>query len=289
MNYIKKIEERKSVREFKSREISQEELKTIKEYYNTEIKRLIPEIETELLIMTGDAEKKLEGVAGYLGKSFGAPAYLVLLSETRDHYLMNAGYMGEDLCLKLTEMGLSHCWLTFSDSDALKKALLIDSDKAAATLIACGYGKSENLKKRLDILTPSSLTLFNKRRGHIAPKIAQEALIYLNSWESPVNWEDDSVEPTLDKAFYAASLAPSFLNKQPYRFILQGNRVLLVSMKEEMTSEMDSQLNLGATMLNFAVIAGTQFDSDWTVGKPANLKGLKLPKGCSVVAEYILK
>ena len=288
MNYLERIEERKSIREFKNRDVSEEVLKAVSEYYDNDIKRLIPEIETDLIIMTDDARKGLEGVSGYLGKTFGAPVYLILLSETKDYYLINAGYMGEDLCLKLTELELAHCWLTFDDSDAVKKALSIDSDKAVAAIIACGYGKQESQGKRVDILTPS-FAIFKKRKGHIAPKIAQESLVYLNRWDNPVNWDDYSVDPTLDKAFYAASLAPSFLNKQPYRYILQGHRVLLVSQPEDMTNDIDRQLNLGATMLNFAVIANTQFDSDWSVGKPSNLKGLKLPKGCSVVAEYVLK
>lgn len=288
MNYLEKIEERKSIREFKKRNLSEEVIKELKNYYDTEIQRLIPDIETEFLVFTDDAKSRLEGNAGYLGKSFGAPAYLIILSEPKDHYLMNAGYMGEDLCLKMTEMDIAHCWLTFDDSEDIKRALLIKSDKAVGAIIACGYSKQEILGKRIDILTPS-LAIFKERKGHVAPKIAQEALVYSDYWGNPVNWDDYSVDPTLDKAFYAASLAPSFLNKQPYRYILQGSRVVLVSHKEDMTNEIDTQLNLGTTMLNFSVIASTQFDSDWEVHKPSDTRKMKLPKDYQAVAEYVLK
>ena len=284
MKYMEKIEKRTSIREYKKTELEAEKLKAIEEAF-AKLHHLIPHIDVELAIRTGDTNSRLEGVTGYQGKSFMAPAYLILLSRKDEYYLENAGYIAEDLCLTLTEMGISHCWLTVNDSEAAKKAAMIDSDKEAVVVIACGYGKKEKTKKRLDILNPSNV-FFRERKGHIAPKIAQEELVYQDHWGQPVNWEANIIDPLLDQSFYAASLSPSFLNRQPYRFILRGRQVILCVKRENMTSHEDTWLDIGAVMMNFDAIASQQDDVDWIMGAPAGIGSLKLPEDYEVAAYY---
>lgn len=285
MKYMEKIEKRKSIREFWDRPL---EAKTIEEIraFLPQAMRLIREIDVELCVVTApDAGEKLEGVAGYRGKCFHAPAYLVLLSEKADYYVENAGFITEDLCLKLTEMELSHCWLTVHDGEAVKKALQIESDKEAVTVLACGYGKKERTKKRLDIFTPSNVS-FRERDGHVAPKISQDELVFQSRWGKKVEWDEGGMDPLLDKALYAASLAPSFLNRQPYRYLLQGNRVLVCLKNEDMTNDNDTLLDIGATMLNFDAIASQQDQVNWTMGSPGGTEDLGIPEHYEVVAYY---
>ena len=284
MKYMEKIEKRRSIREFKKKDLEPEKLERISEGFKT-LHRLIPDIQVELVVRTGDVKLRLEGVTGYRGKSFMAPAYLILLSEEKDYYLENAGYITEDLCLMLTEMGISHCWLTADDSEAVKRAALIDSDKKALAVIACGYGRQEKTKQRLDILNPSNV-LFKKREGHIAPKIAQEELVYQDSWGKPVDWQAGGIDPLLDQSFYAASLAPSFLNRQPYRYVLKGRQVILCAKKEEMTSVIDTGLDIGATMMNFDAIASQQDWIDWVMGAPEGIETIGIPEEYVVVGYY---
>ncbi len=284
MKYMEKIEKRKSIREFRKMGLPAEKLDEIAVSFDS-LHRLLPDLPVELVICTGDTGERLEGVAGYQGKSFMAPAYLILLSEKKDHYLFNAGYIAEDLCLKLTEMGISHCWLTVGDSEETKKAAGITSDKEVVVVIACGYGKEEPKKKRLDILSPSNVQ-FRERPGHIAPKIAQEELVFQNVWGKPVDWEAREIDPLLDKSFYAASLAPSFMNRQPYRYILKGKLVILCVKKEEMTSRKDTMLDAGATMLNFDAIASQQDWVDWVMGAPDGIETVGIPDEYDAVASY---
>lgn len=284
MKYMEKIEKRKSIREFRGKDLEAGTIREIEEKFSG-LHRLIPYIPVELAVRTGDVKQRLEGVAGYRGNSFMAPAYLIVLSGKDDNYMENAGYITEDLCLTLTEMGISHCWLTVENSDAVKKAALIDSDKEAVTVIACGYGKREKMKKRLDILNPSNV-LFRKREGHVAPKIAQEELVYQSRWGNPVDWDQGGMDPLMDQAFYAASLAPSFLNRQPYRYLLKDRLVILCVKREEMTLDQDTFLDLGATMMNFDAIASQQDDVDWVMGAPAGIDGLGIPEEYEIAAYY---
>lgn len=57
------------------------------------------------MVCTGDAGKRLEGIAGYQGKAFDAPAYLIILFEKSPYYRVNAGFIGENLLLKLFFIG----------------------------------------------------------------------------------------------------------------------------------------------------------------------------------------
>ena len=117
MNYSAMIQSRRSVRAFRSREVSAETIAGLRAYYETEALRLFPEIGTELVIVGQEAQKALEGSAGYERFLIGSPHYMVLLSEKHAYAGENAGYLMEDLILKLTELEIDSCWLTFTNSD----------------------------------------------------------------------------------------------------------------------------------------------------------------------------
>ena len=162
---------------------------------------------------------------------------------------------------------------------------MIESDKEAVVVIACGFGKEEKKKKRLDILNPSNV-LFKKRAGHIAPKIAQEEMVYQDKWGKKVDWDAYMIDPVLDQSLYAASLAPSFLNRQPYRYVLKGNTVILCVKEEEMTSDKDTKLDLGATMMNFDAVASEHDWVDWKMGAPAGIEDIGIPEEYKAAAYY---
>ncbi len=287
MKYMELIEKRCSIREFRNKELSEEQIREIKEYFENS-GRLEPDINVELVVSAGEEYKKrLEGSAGYRGNAFGAPVYLTILSEKKDNYLLNAGYIAEELILKLTDMELDSCWLTTNGSDNVKRALLLeDPGKEAVVVIACGYGKKESTLTRLDIHTPSNIRV-KTRKGHIAPKIAQEDLVYYKVWGEPMKW--DYIDPQLDRAFYAASLAPSFLNKQPYRYVYTDDLVILYRMKEDPeTSREDMYLDAGATMANFDLVytAHRSPDKRWICQGIPEADQTKAPEGYRYVAYF---
>ena len=146
MNYSALIQNRKSVREFTDREINYGQLEIIRNYYYNSVRRLIPEIKTELRCFGPGTGAALEGAAGYNQFLVGAPQYLVLLSDPHELAGINAGYMMQDLLLKLADMELDSCWVTFADSDDIKSVLGIDSPKNVVAIAAFGYGKKADRK-----------------------------------------------------------------------------------------------------------------------------------------------
>lgn len=289
MKYVEKIEKRQSIREYRKKELTQEQIDQITAYL-PDARRLFPEIELELKIAGDTAKNRLEGIVGYGGNAFGAPDYLILLSEHKDYYLENAGYVMEDLILKLTDMGLDSCWLSVNgNSDIIKKALNIAGDKEVAAVAAVGNGKAERALKRLDIINPSNIN-FNERAGHVAPKIAQDDIAFYGVWGNPVDWDENRIPPQVDRAVYAASLAPSFLNRQPYRFMFSNKILILLAQKEEMVADADTKLDVGAAMLNFAAVMdelnGT--GGPWKMGIPDGLGDTKKPDEYEIISYYDL-
>ena len=157
MNYSALIQNRKSVREFADKPVSAAALAEIETYYQKSCQRLVPELETKLCVFGQEAREALEGAAGYESFLIGAPNYLVLLSTKGELAGENAGYMMEDLVLKLTDMDLGCCWITFTDSEKVKAALKIDSPLDVAAIVAFGQGVKTTKRLRVNILSMSNV------------------------------------------------------------------------------------------------------------------------------------
>ena len=63
MNYSALIQNRKSTREFSDKYVSFDDMDKIKAYYRKSVRRLLPELETELRLFGLDARAVLEGIS----------------------------------------------------------------------------------------------------------------------------------------------------------------------------------------------------------------------------------
>ena len=284
MDYSAMIQNRKSVRAFLDTKVPDTVLNEINQYYAKDCKKLIPSISTEIRIFGSELGEKLEKEAGYRDFMIGAPSFLLVLSDKAEYYLENVAYITEDLILKMVELGLDSCWITFNDGEKMKAALGLQSDKEVAAIIAFGYGKKTSKRIRLNI-TNNSIVDAEVLRGYYSPRAGIDELVFSEKWgdSSGVYSQIGDMDGILWRAFYAASLAPSYLNRQPYGFILDGNTVVLVSKQDEYTGENSQKLNLGIVMLHFAAVVSHMAGAvTWTMGTYD--KDLGLPSGCSAVA-----
>ena len=286
MNYAALIQNRKSVRAFREKQVPFQTLEQLKAYYRDGVQRLIPEIGTELYFFGTDAREALEGAAGYHKFLVGAPQYLVLLTENHPQAGLNAGFVMEDLILKLTDLQLDSCWVTFTDSDHVKDALGLESDLQVAAIVAFGYGEKTTRRLRLNIKSMSNIDIIAKRQ-YFEPKVSVRELVHRERWGSREGLEDaiGFYDDMLWEAFYAASLAPSYLNRQAYGFLLKPGSVTLVSKPDEYNTPIDADLSLGIVLHHFTAVA-----RDWA----GNLRwrfapeGVDLPEGHRAVASAAL-
>ena len=286
MNYNLLIHNRKSTREFTSKKVTPKDEKEILEYFGSGVQKLFPEIETELLIFGDEVQNALEGAAGYNDMLIGAPKYMVLLSAAAAGSGINAGYIMEDLILKLQDMGLGSCWITFTDSDEIRQALNISSSLDVAAIAAFGYGQKSVKRMHVNIKSMSNVDIKAKRH-YFDPKKKVSELVFMDEWgnsdaaEEYIGFYDDM----LWDAFYAASLSPSYLNRQPYGFIISNNKLYLVKTDDEYTTEIDCALDLGAVLLNFTAVAhGWSGHISWSLCS----EGIAVPDGYKIIAATAL-
>ena len=284
MNYSALIQNRKSVREFADKKVPASALAEIEAYYQKSCQRLVPELETKLCVFGEEAKAALEGAAGYKSFLVGAPNYLVLLSAKGDLAVENAGYMMEDMVLKLTDMDLGCCWLAFTDSEKIKSALKIDSALDVVAIVAFGQGVKTTKRLRVNILSMSKVDI-SAQRQYFAPKHGLHDMVFMNTWgncegvDEYIGFYDDM----LWEAFYAAAQSPSYLNRQPYGFIIHDGQITLVKAPDSYTDEIDGKLGLGIVLLHFTSTASQWAGKiKWSFG--ADAAKLQLPEGYETVA-----
>ena len=286
MNYSAVIENRKSVRAFRDTPVDASVRAEIQNFYANDCHKLIPEIKTDLMILDTGAREALEGAAGYQDFLIGAPTYLVLLSAAHPHAEENAGYIMEDLVLKLTDLGIASCWVGFADATAVRQALELKvDDMEVAAIVACGYGERTAKRLRLNIRSMSNVDTAAERH-FFSPKKDIYSLVSLNELGNREGLDEvmGFYNDMLWNAFYAAAQSPSYLNRQPYAFVLQDHALVLVKQDDEYTDELNAKLNLGIALLHFSAVA-----EQWAGKLTWELDGdfeLKLPEGSTVAAVH---
>ena len=288
MNYSALIQNRKSYREFTDKQVPFSALEALKVYYQNSVRRLLPEVKTEAYFFSTDARAALEGAAGYNQFLVGAPQYLVLLSEKQELAYLNAGYIMEDLILKLADLGLDSCWLTFTDSEEIKGVLGIDSELDVAAIVAFGYGKKTVKRLRLNIRSMSDVDIKAKYR-YMEPKRSVNDLAFVDTWGNSQNLDRyiGFFDDMLWEALFAASLSPSYLNRQSYGFLLHDGSISLIARPDALNTKIDGDLSLGIVLLHFTAVA-----ENWA-GKlhwdfDASPEGLQIPADHKLIATVAL-
>ena len=288
MNYAALIQNRKSTREFTDKPVSAAELEQIIRYFENDVRRLVPEIGAQLRIFGTEAREALEGAAGYHKFLVGAPRYLVMLSQKHELAHLNAGFAMQDLLLKLADLGLDSCWLTFTDSQDVKAALGIENDLEVVAIAAFGYGKKVVKRLRLNIRSMSDVDIQAKYR-YMEPKRSVHDLAFVDTWGNNRNLEQyiGFFDDMLWEALYAASLSPSYLNRQAYGFLLRDGSITLVERPDRYNTKIDGDLSLGIALLHFTAVA-----ENWSGKLSWNLapsqENLNLPEGHRAIASAAL-
>lgn len=264
MDYKRLISNRNSVREFKNTSVEQKYFNEIESYIK-ESKKLLPQIEVEIKIFDHkDSYEKLKNLAGYNGYMIEAPHYAIILSQIKEGYIENSGYTGEKLILKARDLEVDSCWVTFKDSNSIKKNLNISSDKDVTAIIALGYEDEKNIKNKTT-----------------SERLGVEEIVFMNEWNNNAS-VTELEERCLLEAFSYARMAPSSFNRQPWRFIIDGGKVILAVKEDDFTSSYEGSIDTGIAMLYFSLIIDTtMFDLKWHVGSIE--QDYKIPKDYKIV------
>ena len=221
MNLYEAIFVRKSVRSYTGEALSPQLLDKVKAHYR-ELTGLFGGIETEISVL--DNRRGQQRMLSLC--SVKAPYYLVFYSEEAPRYLMNMGYLMEQMVLYMCSLGIGTC---FIGSNKIKKELQEKDGRKMVGIVAFGKSKGSHVRKQAE-----------------AKRLSIDQLCIFK--EVPRQWMRQLLE--------SARLAPSAMNDQPWRFVVYDNRIHIFSKKHkaEQLRKWD-EVNFGIMFANLMTAA----------------------------------
>ncbi len=211
---------RRSVRTYTAEPIKDSVLAELRKFMGT-IKPLHSSIKTNVSILSReDFTRKYHSIL-----SHNAQHYIVIRSVEKEGYLENAGFIGQQIILFLTEQDVGTCWL-----GCCKPKATDDSGQLPYVAAIC-FGRSDNAPRRL------------------SPEEASRKLLHevvLGKISSP------ELLPLLD----AGRLAPSAMNRQPVRYITEGTNIYVYRKRPMVAIKYMEDLNcidVGAALANIYI------------------------------------
>ena len=193
------IRQRRSVRTFEKTKIDQTVLEELKEY----AKQISNPWNIEVRFVFMDAQEY--GLSSPVLN--GEPMYIAALVDRVEHGEEAAGYAFEKLMLKAVSMGLGTVWI----GGTMKRE---NFEKA------CGKADHERMPCITPIGTPAKMSLkeMMMRKGVGADsRMKSEKLFFNEDMDHPLKTDNMDIHDALE----AVRLAPSAVNKQPWRIILK--------------------------------------------------------------------
>ena len=170
-----------------------------------------------------DGRERVAGVlaryAGVYGLVRGAPHLLVgLIPEDTPENRIDLGYVLERVVLEATRLGLATCWMTGSyRPDRAARAIRLRPGERVAAVVALGYPRTDPLARLHDAAV--------RRVVAAHRRLPLTEVVFAGRWGVP--WSPEGADPALVEALECARLAPSARNRQPWRFVVEGEEVHL--------------------------------------------------------------
>lgn len=186
-----------------------------------------------------------KGFIGSYGKVTGAPAAILFIEDgTSPTAEEHCGYTGEGLVLEATALGLGTCWIAGSFS-AANAAAVVDLREGEIVRAVTPVGHVEPLPPLSErLLFRPDKPKFRRPLDEIAPGH--------QSWPA---WASEGV--------HAARIAPSAVNRQPWRFRYEDGSVVISAHGID-APRFRPRLDCGIAMLHFELGARSEgSDGAW--------------------------
>ncbi|ADL13013.1 nitroreductase family protein [Acetohalobium arabaticum] len=186
-------------------------------------------------LVKDSADEVFSGVIGSYGSVKGTSSYIVFIGDTTTPNVeAKVGYLGEGLVLEATLLGLSTCWIGgfFKPEVAAKQIDLAEKEKVFA-VTPLGY-------------TKESKSFEEKVMGWMAKSHQRKSLSEIAAGYNEDNWPG-----WVKQGLKAARVAPSAVNRQPWRFNYDKDSVLLSLDNTKDKYDIPKELDCGIAMLHF--------------------------------------
>ena len=217
------------------------------------------------VLLEDGAEEILCGFLGAFGRIRGADMLLVLIGEASyPNHEVSVGFLGEGIILHATSLGLGTCWVsgTYSRRAVEARVKLGDSEKVMA-------------------VSPIG---FAKRPKQGVGERAVEASKELH-WRKPLGsmirgLPVKDFPPGYSEVLEAARLAPSAVNRQPWRFTVESDGIVVSAARFELLPMAARRLDCGISMLHLdmaARVKGIRGEWKFLANPPEVAKYVVLP------------
>lgn len=212
MDILEVMKSRHSVRQYTDTKIESEKRKVLDEL--AEVCNSESGMNIQIIY---DEPKCFDSMMAHYGKFSGCTNYIAVVGKKGKDLDEKAGYYGEKLVLKAQEIGLNTCWVAMTHG---RSAAKIKKGEKLAIIISLGYGKNQGV-------------------AHKSKKL------------SDVCNQTDEVPVWFAKGMEAVMLAPTAMNQQKFKFVLNGDRVEAVA-----TGGFYSKIDLGIAKYHFEAVSG---------------------------------
>ncbi len=227
--WLEAIEVRRSRRSFDGEPVSADAL--------AELERVAAEFrpwdDARVHVLREPAVDVFRGIVGSYGKITGAPSVLVFVVSAPGNgpAMRHLGYLGEAAVLEATALGLGTCWVT-GFFNPRKAASLVDLQPAERVVGVSPVGHPLGSASQTERVMAGIAAAHNRKPlDEIAPGHAE--------WPE---WARAAVS--------AARIAPSATNRQPWRFALEGNDLVLFRNTRYDMPRLSARLDVGIASLH---------------------------------------
>lgn len=216
MEWMETMKARHSVRQYQERPLAADAAAALR----AELDVCNRESGLHMQLVT-DEPKAFTGFMARYGKFSGVGNYIALVGPKTAQAEEACGYYGERLVLLAQRLGLNTCWVCLTYSK-VKDAYAVAKGEKLYAVIALGYGANQGTAHK------------SKRPGEVAQA-------------------EGRVPDWFKKGVDAALLAPTAVNQQKFKFILQGDKVAA-----QAGSGPHTRLDLGIVKYHFELGAGKE-------------------------------
>ena len=195
--------------------------------------------EARAVLVTESPDKVFRGVFGHYGKIKGAPAFIAFIGNMDDpHIQEKVGCLGEGVILEATALNLATCWIGgFFRPEIASLLAGAGKNERVLAVTPVGYAREDlSLEERI-------MTGFGRNHQR---KPLSELVTGLEEIKWPA-WVKAALE--------AARLAPSAVNRQPWRFEVKKDSITIAVDNLKDTFNISKRLDCGIAMLHIEITA----------------------------------
>jgi hypothetical protein len=181
------------------------------------------------VLVRDPSDDVFRGVIGSYLKVTGAPYYVAFIGSMKERTVQEVtGYLGEGIILEATALGFNTCWVGgFFRRDAVARQTNLQENERVLAISPIGYSRDKTDRVRVSA---------KKHQRKDLTRLVKSSYVEKNTWSKA--------------AVEAARLAPSAVNRQPWRFEIEENAITIKTDSAKLEFGVSRRLDCGIAMIH---------------------------------------